>query len=128
MDFFRVWLVGYYNPSGFARGLQGRPAPHWGLYAQGLRALLDALLLYLPLALMGRQPSMPSFLTFLPTERYFAASVVLAPVFVLAQWLLLSAILHVILRLSRQPSDIDQILNITGMVAFIVGSFLVAWD
>jgi hypothetical protein len=128
MDFFRVWLAGYYSPSVFAQGLKGKPAPQWGLYGQGLRALVDALLLYLPLAVLGRQPSMPSFLTFLPTERYYAASVVLAPVFLVAQWLLLSAVVHVILRLARRPSDFDQILNLTGMASLVVGAVLVIWD
>lgn len=33
-----------------------------------------------------------------------------------------------ILRLLGRRGDINQILNITGMVALIVGSFLVAWD
>ena len=35
---------------------------------------------------------------------------------------------HVILRLMGLPSDIDQILNITGMVALVVGGVLVLWD
>jgi hypothetical protein len=108
--------------------LRTKPAPHWGFYAQLLRAVLDALLLYLPLALMGRQPSTPSYLTFLPTEDYYAASLVLAPVFLLALWLLLGAVLHLILRLGGWPSDVDQILNITGMAGLIVGAVLIVWD
>ena len=37
------------------------------------RAMLDSLLLYLPLALMGWKPSTPSYLRFLPNDVYFAA-------------------------------------------------------
>jgi hypothetical protein len=128
MNFPQIWLAGYYNPDRLIAELKTKPAPHWGFYAQITRSLLDSLLLYLPLALMGRQPSMPSYLTFLPTEHYFVASVFFVPIFVLAQWILLSAILHLILRLSGQPSDVDQILNITGMASLVVGAVLVVWD
>lgn len=128
MNFFQVWLAGYYNPSRVIEGLQDAPAPHWGVYAQVGRGLLNSLLLYLPLAIKGDQPSPPSYLTILPTESYYATLAWLAPVFLVAQWLLLSAVLQVILRLAGRRSDIDQILNITGMVALIVGSFLIAWD
>lgn len=128
MSFFQTWLAGYYNPSRVVDGLQTGPAPRWGVYAQVIRVLLDALFLYLPLALMGRQPSTPSYLTFLPTENYYLVSVFLAPVFILAQWLLLSVIVHVILRLAGQPSDVDQILNVTGMAGLIAGAVLIAWD
>jgi hypothetical protein len=128
MGFFRIWFTGYYNPSRAIDELKEKPAPHWGVYAQCLRALLDSLLLYLPLALMGRQPSTPSYLTFLPTETYYAWSVLFVPFLLVGQWLLLSAVLHVILRLIGRPSDIDQILNITGTAGLVVGAFLVAWD
>jgi hypothetical protein len=128
MSFFQVWLTGYYSPSRVIEELRTRPAPHWGVYAQLIRVLLDSLCLYLPLALMGRQPSMPSWLTFLPTESYYLASVFFVPVFIVGQWVLLSGVLHLILRLWGQPSDIDQILNITGMAGLIVGAVLVAWD
>jgi hypothetical protein len=128
LGFLQVWITGYYNPSRVIEELRTKPAPHWGVYAQCLRALLDALLLYLPLALLGRKPSTPSYLTFLPTENYFAWSVLFAPFLLVAQWLLLSAVLHVSLRLIGRPSDIDQILNITGIAGLVVGAFLVVWD
>ena len=32
------------------------------------------------------------------------------------------------LRLSGRRSDIDQILNVTGMAGLVVGAFLVVWD
>ena len=68
MNFFQVWLTGYYNPFRVVDELKTKPAPQWGVYAQLTRALLDSLVLYLPLAFMGREPSTPSYLTFLPTE------------------------------------------------------------
>jgi hypothetical protein len=60
MNFSQVWLTGYFNPSKMMEELAKKPAPHWGFYGQLCRALLDSLLLYLPLALMGREPSTPS--------------------------------------------------------------------
>jgi len=128
VSFFRVWLMGYVNPARMVEALEGKPAPHWGVYGQVGRALLDALLPYLPLWLMGREPSTPSYLTFLSTARYYGALVILAPAVLLVQWLFLSAAVHVILRLSGRESDVDQIMNLTGMAALVVGAGLVAWD
>jgi hypothetical protein len=128
VDFLRVWLVGYAHPMRVVDELEGRPAPHWGLYAQLIRDLLDALLLFLPLSWMGWEPSTPSYFTVLSTERYYASLVYLGPVFVVCQWLLLGAVVHLILRLARLPSDMDQILKITGMAALVVGAVLVLWD
>ena len=128
MGFFRVWLAGYYSPAQVVEGLKGAPAPQWGVYAQVFRALLDGLLLYLPLTLMGRQPSTPPYLSIFSAEGYYGTLVWLAPLFLVGQWLMLSALVHVLLRLLRRQSDLDQILNITGMAALIVGAFLVVWD
>jgi hypothetical protein len=50
------------------------------------------------------------------------------PVFLLLQWLLLCALIHLILRLSGRRSDIDQIINVTGMTGLVVGTFLLVWD
>jgi hypothetical protein len=44
------------------------------------------------------------------------------------QWLLGGAAIQVLLRLSKLRSDIDQILNVTGMATLVVGAFLVVWD
>jgi uncharacterized membrane protein HdeD (DUF308 family) len=104
------------------------PAPQFGFYATTLRALMDALLLYLPLALMGRQPTTPSALTFLATEDYYWASVFLMPIFLIALWLLLCNVLHLILKMSGKKSDIDVIMNITGLVDLVVGAVILIWD
>jgi hypothetical protein len=128
VEFLRLWATGYRSPARFIEALKHWPAPQTGALAQLIRVLLDGLVLYLPLALMGRQPSTPSSLSFLPTEDYYWHSVWLAPVVLLAQWLFLSAALHLLLRLFRQPSDIDQILNINGTLALVVGAVILAWD
>lgn len=126
--FLQAWMFGYANPGRFVDTLREAPAPHWGLAGQTLRGLLDALLLYLPLALLGRSPSTPPYLSFLPAGRYYAAAAGFAPLVLLMQWLFLSALVHVVLRLLGRRSDIDLLLNLTGMAALVVGAFLVAWD
>jgi hypothetical protein len=128
MGFLRVWLTGYYSPDRLFEELRSRPAPHWGLFAQFLRGVLDSLVLYLPVYLMGRQPPTPSFLPFVPTEGYYLGLVWLAPVVLVAQMLVGAAVIHVLLRLLGRESDIDQIINIIGMAALIVGTVLIPWD
>ena len=77
---------------------------------------------------MQRQVPTPSYVTFLPTENYYTTLIWLTPVIFTVQWLLSSSVVHVALRLIRLPSDIDQILNLTGMAGLVVGAGLVLWD
>jgi len=128
MSFVRVWFAGYYSPVKMIEQLRSKPAPRWGFYGMLLRAALDSLLLYLPLALMGRIPPLPSNLSFLPTQHYYWHLIWLSPLVLAAQWLLPSAFIHVVLRLTGRRSDIDQILNIFGMSALVVGAFILVWD
>lgn len=128
MSFFRVWSLGYYNPAKMIEELRSKPAPQWGFYGQFLRAALDSLLLYLPVALMGRQPPTPSFIPIIPTEQYYGHLIWLSPLVLGAEWLLTSAFIHVVVRLTGRRSDFDQVLNIGGMAAIIVGAFILVWD
>lgn len=128
MNFIGVWFTGYVRPARMMDQLRSRPAPHWGFYGQLLRAAMDALLLYLPLALMGLVPPTPSFVAALPTEQYYSHLVWLAPLVLAAEWLLGASFVHLALRLSGRPSDFDQLLNIGGMVALVVGAFILVWD
>jgi hypothetical protein len=128
MSFIKLWLTGYVHPIRFIDQLKTKPAPYWGFYGQLVRAVLDSLLIYLPVALMGRVPPTPSYLASIPTEHYYTALVFLAPVVLLAQLLMHSAFLHVAIRLSGRPSSFDQIMNIVGMAALVVGAVLVPWD
>lgn len=128
MEFIKTWLVGYYNPNKVIERLKDKPAPHWGFYASLLRAGFDSILLYLPLAILGRQPTTPSALRFLSTENYYWTTVFLMPVFLILLWLLLSGLTHLIFRLLHRQSNIDLILNITGMSTLIVGAILIPID
>ena len=128
MSYIRVWLTAYINPSRFARELEGKPAPLWGFLASLQRALMVSFILYLPLSLMGRFPPERSYLPFVADKSYYAVLVGITPIVLLAEWLLAAATIHLILRMSRFRSDIDQILNITGFVALTIGSVLLLWD
>jgi len=128
MAFLRLWLTAYRSPARFAEGLRDKPAPHWGLVAVILRGLLDSLLLYLPIYLMGRQPPMPSYIPIFSTEHYYRTLVFIGPPLFLAHWLLGGAMTHVVLRLTRRRSDIDLILNIVGMTNLVIAAVILAWD
>jgi len=128
MSFIRLWFTGYVNPVKLVDELRLKPAPHWGLFAQLVRALLDSFLLYLPVSLMGRVPPTPSNLSFIPTERYYSALIWLSPIVLIAEQMMIAAFMHIALRLTGRHSDFDQIVNISGMAALIVGAFLVPWD
>ncbi len=128
MEFVRAWAAGYYNPYEAIRRIADKPAPRWGFYAASLRGLMDSVFLYLPLAIKGEQPSVPSAVTFLPTADYYWASVFLMPLYLAALWLFLSSAIHLILRLAKKESSIDSILNITGFASLVVGAFLIPWD
>ena len=127
-NFVRVWFTGYVNPAKLVADLGDRPAPQWGFFAQILRGLMDSFLLFLPLYLMGRTPPTPSNLSFVNTEQYYGALVLLAPLVFTAQWLLGSGLMHVVLRMSGRRSDFDRILNLIGVTALVVGAFLIVWD
>lgn len=128
VDLVRLWAMGYVSPGRMVGELRSRPAPHYGLLAQLVRGLLDALLLYLPMALLGRVPPLRSYLSFIPTERYYLALVFLAPLVLEAILIFQSAFVHLALRLLGRRSDFDAIINICGMAALIVGAVILPWD
>jgi hypothetical protein len=128
MAFLRLWLTAYRSPARFADGLRDKPAPHWGLYAIILRGLIDSLLLYLPVYLMGWQPPTPSYIPIFSTEHYYRTLIFIGPLVFLAHWLLGSALTHVVLRLTRRRSDVDLILNILGMTTLAIATVILAWD
>lgn len=128
MGFVRLWLTAYARPIRFIDKLEAKPAPHWGIYGQLLRASLDSLLVYLPVALMGRAPPTPSYVSIIPTEQYYGALIGLGPVVLMAELLIGASFLHVAIRLSGRRSDFDQILNVVGMAALVVGAVLIPWD
>ena len=128
MNYVTLWLTAYINPIRFVDELRTKPAPQWGFFAALQRGLMDSLLTYLPVYLLGRIPPTPSNLSFIPTENYYGALIFLAPIVLVAIWLISSALTHLILKLSYKRSDFDLILNISGFIALVVGSIIILWD
>jgi hypothetical protein len=120
MNFIEVWFLGIVNPSRAFDELRRRPAPRWGFWAVIVRYVPTALTTTLALHLLGRTPFVPSYLTFLSTEDYYAAEIFFLPVFGLVVWLLGSAVVHLCLRLAGRPSSFDWILNVIGFGLLIV--------
>lgn len=89
---------------------------------------MDSLLLYLPLALLGRIPPEPSYLPFIEDGNYYAALVGLTPLVLTGEWLLGCAVVHLILTACKYKSDFNIVLNITGFTALMIGSVLLLWD
>jgi hypothetical protein len=52
----------------------------------------------------------------------------LIPLVFITQWLLGGGSIRLLLRLSGRASDVDQILNLAGMVTLVAGGFLLLWD
>ncbi len=128
MDFIKTWFAGYYNPRRFADRLRGRQTPGWGFWATLLRALMNSLLLYLPLHLSGRTPPTPTYLTIFPTRGYYGSLVFVTPLVFIVQWLIGCSAVHVCLRLSNRPSDFDRLLDLSGMATLVIGAFIMLWD
>ncbi len=128
MHFFQLWRIGYQHPAKFAEELQKQPAPQWGFYALIIRSLLVSLLLYLPLSCLDRVPPIPSYLTFLSTENYYTTLIFLTPIVFILEWLLGGSVIHLLLRFHNLPSNIDHILNLTGMAGLVVAAVLLLWD
>ena len=128
MNYIKLWFTAYVSPRRFADELNKIPGPRWGFFAALQRALMDSLLIYLPVYLLGRVPPTPSNLSFIPTEQYYGALIIIAPLVLIAEWLLSSSLMHLILKLSKKESDIDKLLNISGFTALAIGSVIIIWD
>jgi hypothetical protein len=128
MNFAQLWFTGLINPVRAWRGMMDKPSPRWGFFAVLARFVLTALLVTLPLYLLGRQPFAPSSLGFLATNSYYQAQVFFLPLFGLGIWLLMSAVAHVALRLAGKESHFDLVLNMIGMGMLIPMPLTWAWD
>jgi hypothetical protein len=126
--FFRSWRLAYTHPQQFADVLREAEGPYLGLFATLLRGAFDSILVYLPVHFLGRLPPTPSYLPFIPTERYYLALVGIGPLVFLAHWLFFNALAHVALRIARRPSNIDVLLNCSGMIGLAIGAVLVLYD
>lgn len=102
--------------------------PEMGFFAALQRGIMDSLFTYLPVYLLGRIPPTPSNLSFISTENYYGALIIIAPIVLIFEWLISSSFIHLILKLSSKRSDFDQILNISGFLALAIGTVIILWD
>jgi len=117
-SFLHLWLLTVINPRRGYTLLLEKPAPYWGLYSTLLRFIGTAITSILVLQLLDRRPFVPSYLSFLDDATYYKAEIFFLPLFGMTAWLLSSALVHLILRLTRIDSDISgHIRKVAGLAA-----------
>lgn len=128
MNLFELWWTAVTHPARAFEEVKRKPAPTWGFRVVLCFNLMISLTSLLALELLGRQPFLPSWLTFLPTERYYQFEIFFLPVLRMVSWLLSAATIHLGLRLMGRPSDMDRILNIGGVQYLVVLPYTFAVD
>jgi hypothetical protein len=129
MGLFRVWWTAVVRPSRAFEEVATKPAPGWAFRVIFIFNILISLTTNFARVLAGQDPLLPSWLTFLPTEKYLFAQLFFMPVLRMALWLLGAGVIHTGIRLAGKPSDFDRILTIGGIQYLVVlpYSFLVDW-
>ena len=124
-EFLGIWLLVITKPKKAFSKLGEKPAPMWGLIAILIRFIGTSLTSILALYLIGFRPFVASYLNILSEENYYLAEIFFLPIFGIGAWLLSSALVHLILRIFRQESQIDWIMNVIGVS--LLGVMPVVW-
>ena len=129
MNYFQLYLAGVFHPARAFDEIRSRPAPLWAFKVLLFFNLLISATSTLARYLLGYGPMMPSSLTFLPDENYLLAQIFFLPMVRMLAWLLGAAVIHLGIRLAGKPSNMDQILNIAGVIYLVVMpyTFLIDW-
>ena len=127
MKIFRLWLYGFFDPAKMIETIKEETNPKVGFQAVLIRSLLNSILLFLPLHITGKQPSMESWLSIIDTENYFLFLTFVTPYVFFVMWLFLSGVIYLLITI-KGKYRFDHILNIFGIVSLVVGSSLVVWD
>ncbi len=129
-DFIRVWFVAIHKPILAFSMLEEKPAPMWGFISILVRFIGTSLTSILALSLLNFRPFVPSYLNFLSDENYYLAEIFFLPFFGIGAWLLSSALIHLILRISGRASTIDWIMNVIGvsLLAVMPVVWLIDWS
>jgi hypothetical protein len=128
VEFVRAWVAGYGKPAEMVKYLYKRKGPGIGITTTIIRGLLNSLLMYLPLFLLGRQPSYHGYIPFMPNEKYFLFLAIIVPFYFLLQTFILSLIIYLVLKALKKKAALYHLFNIAGMVGLIVGAVLICWD
>lgn len=124
----KLWWNGVTRPVRAFETLPVLPAPQWGFWVVLVFNLLVSATTLLALYLLGRQPFLESWLTFLPTQNYLLAEIFFLPPLRVWVWLLGAGVTHLCLRLSGHPGGMDTILNIGGLGYLVVMPFILVSD
>jgi hypothetical protein len=128
MSLFQFWWMGLAHPGRAFEVLKAKPAPAWGFWVVlGFNLLISSTTLS-ALCLVGRMPFLESWLTFLPTAKYIRVEIFFLPPLRIAVWLIGAAVIHLVLRLVKQASDFDILLNIGGLGYLITMPFILLSD
>jgi len=129
MNLIQLWWTAMVHPSRAFEEVRKKPAPLWAFQVLLVFNLLISLTTNLARVLSGGKVLLPSWLTFLPDDRYLFAQLFFLPLLRMASWLLGSAIIHLGIRISGRPGDFDRVLQVGGVQYLVVMpyTFLVDW-
>ena len=119
-EFLRTWFVGIHSPKEAFRILAGKPAPLRGLVSILVRFTGTSLTSILLLHLLHFKPFVQPYITLLSPSNYYRAEIFFLPFFGIGAWLLSSALVHMILRISGQENSIDRTMNVIGFSLLVV--------
>jgi hypothetical protein len=128
MNLPHLWWTGIVHPTKAFDELKAKPAPVWGFWVVLVFNLLISATTLLTQYLLHRPPFLESWLTFLPTDRYFLPEMFFLPPLRVLVWLMGAAMVHLGLRLARQTSDIDLILNIGALGTLVIMPVILVSD
>ena len=120
MSLIQLWTTGVYRPRLAFEVVREHKSIRWAFGSVLIFNLVISLTTTAAQILLGRGPQLESVLTFIPTEHYLQAEFFFLPILRISLWLLQAAVIHLGIRLTGQPSDLDRILLIGGLTYFVV--------
>ena len=120
MSLIQLWTTGVYHPRLAFEVVRDSKSLRWAFGSVLIFNLVISLTTTAAQILLGREPQLESVLTFIPTEHYLQAEFFFLPILRISLWLLQAAVIHLGIRLTGQPSDLDRILLIGGLTYFVV--------
>jgi len=109
----RQWGVGMIHPASLMRSLPEEGPPLLGGAAVLTRFVVTDLVETIPQAVQGRVPFYPTKLS-IPPERHYQAQSLYLPAFGVAQWLVMGAAAHTLLRFTGQRCQLSRVLDVIG--------------
>lgn len=128
MGWVNIWLSSYLHPRRAMDALAARTTPLDGAFYALLRGVMLSLLFYLPFYLLKFQPISPAALPIFDTPDYYLYAVLYWPVFGVLSWVYLGGLSYVVLRALGYQAQVDQVLNLGGLLNLTIGVVLLIFD